>query len=482
MRSSLLPLARVHHGVQYVPGTLHLRIYAACDSAACTVLRTDADIQMVEQQVSDAALAVSATWVPVEDSVNTLLEDILDRDETSDIHVLSVILPLLLAAGCVAATTYLLRRRLLPYLIDGRSWWGKWYRPEAGPASAVNDRINAARIETGETEMLLASAEDTDGIHSTSATWRKHLANATATPHAARILVCAHGIGAHLLAFTALTIAGCALWAPRTAVGVGSVTWSAGVLASAAAGWRVVCSQLQLRISTRRAPVYAVACALAAPAAGCAVWITLAVYRSAVGGATRVLTKQLACVAVSWACLGTVLAVLGARLATQFASPPALRVVKIRPPLPAMSPSIRMFIYTIGLVSYMGSAVPFIFLMRSSWGSAVRFGATLVILSGAAGLVVAATSSVLLTYLLLDADYYAWQWPVTVACGSVSLYSLVGAAVYFLLSGVGGGVSALLYVMQSTVLAVAAGACAVTVGWCASYAFVVSIYSSAKSD
>ena len=57
-----------------------------------------------------------------------------------------------------------------------------------------------------------------------------------------------------------------------------------------------------------------------------------------------------------------------------------------------------------------------------------------------------------------------------------------GDAVYFLLSGVGGGASTLLYVLQSTLLAVAAGACAVTAGWCAAHAFVVSIYSSAKSD
>jgi transmembrane 9 superfamily protein 2/4 len=97
--------------------------------------------------------------------------------------------------------------------------------------------------------------------------------------------------------------------------------------------------------------------------------------------------------------------------------------------------------------------------------------------------IVCAEVSVVLTYMHLCVEDWAWWWKSFFASGSVAFYVFLYALNYLFFDlRVSGTVSAVLYVGYSTIMALAIMLATGTIGFLVSFYFVHYLFSSVKLD
>lgn len=98
-------------------------------------------------------------------------------------------------------------------------------------------------------------------------------------------------------------------------------------------------------------------------------------------------------------------------------------------------------------------------------------------------IITTATVTILLTYFLLCAENYQWQWRAFFASGACSFYILFQALIYLIYKmSLGGFISYVLYIGYSLLLAFTAFVLTGTIGFIASFFFIRKIYASIKID
>ncbi|VVT58768.1 uncharacterized protein SAPINGB_P006374 [Magnusiomyces paraingens] len=94
-----------------------------------------------------------------------------------------------------------------------------------------------------------------------------------------------------------------------------------------------------------------------------------------------------------------------------------------------------------------------------------------------------ATVTVLLTYFLLCAENYHWQWRAFFAAGACSVYILLQAVVYLVFKlSLGGFISNVLYIGYSVLLSFVVFVLTGSIGFIVAFFFVRKIYGSIKID
>ncbi|OAQ95873.1 hypothetical protein LLEC1_06718 [Akanthomyces lecanii] len=152
--------------------------------------------------------------------------------------------------------------------------------------------------------------------------------------------------------------------------------------------------------------------------------------------------------------------------------PPSTTYLK---PIPSM--------LIVGLLPFGAIFVELYFIMNSIWFSRVYYMFGFLFLCYSLMVVVCATVTILLTYFLLCSENYHWQWRSFLAAGMSGGYIFLNCLLYLVTKvKLGGFAGTVLYVGYSALISFLFFILAGSIGYFASWWFVMRIYKSIKID
>ncbi|ATY61858.1 endosomal integral membrane protein, putative [Cordyceps militaris CM01] len=152
--------------------------------------------------------------------------------------------------------------------------------------------------------------------------------------------------------------------------------------------------------------------------------------------------------------------------------PPSTTYLK---PIPSM--------LIVGLLPFGAIFVELYFIMNSIWFSRVYYMFGFLFLCYSLMVVVCATVTILLTYFLLCSENYHWQWRSFLAAGMSGGYIFLNCLLYLITKvKLGGFAGTVLYVGYSALISFLFFILAGSIGYFASWWFVMRIYKSIKID
>ncbi|KAM0666991.1 hypothetical protein ACQRIT_005680 [Beauveria bassiana] len=137
----------------------------------------------------------------------------------------------------------------------------------------------------------------------------------------------------------------------------------------------------------------------------------------------------------------------------------------------------------VGLLPFGAIFVELYFIMNSIWFSRVYYMFGFLFLCYSLMVVVCATVTILLTYFLLCSENYHWQWRSFLAAGMSGGYIFLNCLLYLITKvKLGGFAGTVLYVGYSALISFLFFILAGSIGYFASWWFVMRIYKSIKID
>ncbi|PHH64397.1 hypothetical protein CDD81_4618 [Ophiocordyceps australis] len=137
----------------------------------------------------------------------------------------------------------------------------------------------------------------------------------------------------------------------------------------------------------------------------------------------------------------------------------------------------------VGLLPFGAIFVELYFIMSSIWFSRIYYMFGFLFLCYGLMVVVCAAVTILMTYFLLCAENYNWQWRSFIAAGMSGGYIFLNCLLYLLTKVKLGGLAGMvLYVGYSALISFLFSILAGSIGYFASWWFVQRIYSSIKID
>ncbi|KAM3511528.1 hypothetical protein MY11210_004814 [Beauveria gryllotalpidicola] len=137
----------------------------------------------------------------------------------------------------------------------------------------------------------------------------------------------------------------------------------------------------------------------------------------------------------------------------------------------------------VGLLPFGAIFVELYFIMNSIWFSRVYYMFGFLFLCYSLMVVVCATVTILLTYFLLCSENYRWQWRSFLAAGMSGGYIFLNCLLYLITKlKLGGFAGMVLYVGYSALISFLFFILAGSIGYFASWWFVMRIYKSIKID
>ncbi|EJP66605.1 hypothetical protein MY5147_001955 [Beauveria neobassiana] len=137
----------------------------------------------------------------------------------------------------------------------------------------------------------------------------------------------------------------------------------------------------------------------------------------------------------------------------------------------------------VGLLPFGAIFVELYFIMNSIWFSRVYYMFGFLFLCYSLMVVVCATVTILLTYFLLCSENYHWQWRSFLAAGMSGGYIFLNCLLYLITKvKLGGFAGTVLYIGYSALISFLFFILAGSIGYFASWWFVMKIYKSIKID
>ncbi|CAM6092358.1 unnamed protein product [Calypogeia fissa] len=185
-----------------------------------------------------------------------------------------------------------------------------------------------------------------------------------------------------------------------------------------------------------------------------------------------------------WFCISVPLTLLGGFLGARAEQVPyPVRTNQIPREIPPQKYPSWLLVLGAGTLPFGTLFIELFFIMSSIWMGRVYyvFGFLFVVL--VLLVIVCAEVSVVLTYMHLCVEDWAWWWKSFFASGSVAFYVFLYAMNYLIFDlRVKGTVSAVLYIGYSTLMALAIMLATGTIGFLVSFYFVHYLFSSVKLD
>jgi len=154
---------------------------------------------------------------------------------------------------------------------------------------------------------------------------------------------------------------------------------------------------------------------------------------------------------------------------------------QIPPTTTYLKPIPSMFI--VGLLPFGAIFVELYFIMSSIWFSRIYYMFGFLFLCYGLMIVVCAAATILLTYFLLCAENYHWQWRSFMAAGMSGGYIFLNCLLYLVTKvKLGGLAGTVLYIGYSALISLLFFILAGSIGYFASWWFVQRIYKSIKID
>lgn len=189
---------------------------------------------------------------------------------------------------------------------------------------------------------------------------------------------------------------------------------------------------------------------------------------------------------VIWFAISVPLSGLGSFVALKkepFSYP--VRTNQIPRQVPTQPKSLRFFpsIALTGILPFCAIFVEIYYIYNSLWFHKVYYMFGFLFVCYVLMIITTATVTILLTYFLLCAENYQWQWRAFFASGACAFYILLQAIVYWVYKmSLGGFISNFLYIGYSLLISFVAFILTGSVGFIASFFFVRKIYGSIKID
>ncbi|KAF4126913.1 transmembrane 9 superfamily member 2/4 [Geosmithia morbida] len=170
------------------------------------------------------------------------------------------------------------------------------------------------------------------------------------------------------------------------------------------------------------------------------------------------------------------------------------RAVPIEPPvrtnqIPRQIPPVTTYlkpvpsVLIVGLLPFGAIFVELYFIMSSIWFSRIYYMFGFLFLCYVLMIMVCASVTILMTYFLLCAENYNWQWRSFIAAGMSGGYIFLNCLLYLITKvKLGGLAGTVLYVGYSALISLLFFVLAGTIGYLASWWFVQRIYKSIKID
>jgi transmembrane 9 superfamily protein 2/4 len=137
----------------------------------------------------------------------------------------------------------------------------------------------------------------------------------------------------------------------------------------------------------------------------------------------------------------------------------------------------------VGLLPFGAIFVELYFIMSSIWFSRIYYMFGFLFLCYGLMIIVCASVTILMTYFLLCAENYHWQWRSFLAAGMSGGYVFLNCLLYLITKvSLGGLAGTVLYVGYSAIISMLFSILAGTIGYFASWWFVQRIYKSIKID
>lgn len=422
----------------------------------------------------------STRWVDVEDGWAERVSNVLDNDDETSVQVAALIVSL--AGALIMATIVLLsiRRRLLPYLVEGSSWWASFRRVVPFERRVANREME---MNDCESQKLLTEPGDTSTETYEAAQWRLLFGDVMRPPRRLRLMATILGAGAHILTVIILATfsfsTGIINLRSSAACSIGLIIIA--IISSPTAAYAATRVLVLGSVKQRRAmlvPVFAAVLTL--PTVVAIVAITVNAHRLAASATNVLRAHTLVTTLVIWMLAVVPLTASGMRAALAFAPLPTLRINPIPRPLGTRPNIITIVTIATGLLSFFGAAIPLFFVVNGSWGNHTAAAGGLLIACGAAGAAVAATGTVLLVFLLLNAGCWNWWWAAVAAPATIVPLCILAALMYFAASGAAGSGTFTAFFVYTTALSFAVGGSAAWIGWSAAAHFITTIFSHSK--
>ncbi|RMZ87344.1 hypothetical protein DV736_g5429, partial [Chaetothyriales sp. CBS 134916] len=204
------------------------------------------------------------------------------------------------------------------------------------------------------------------------------------------------------------------------------------------------------------------------------------------GGSGAVPLTTMLAIIVLWFLISVPLSVAGSWLG--FKHPPfepPTRVNQIPRQIPPVTQSLRLLpsILMTGILPFCAIFVELYFILNSLWASRVYYMFGFLFVCFGLMVLTSACVTILLTYFLLCAEDYRWQWRAFIGSGMMGGYVFLNALFFWATRIKFGGLTgAVLYIGYSALMSFLVAVLSGTIGFLAAYAFCFRIYRSIKVD
>lgn len=194
---------------------------------------------------------------------------------------------------------------------------------------------------------------------------------------------------------------------------------------------------------------------------------------------------MLALVAI-WFIISIPLSLLGSFLGFKkeaFSYP--VRTNQIPRQIPPQPKSLKLFptVALAGILPFGAIFIEIYYIYNSLWFHKIYYMFGFLFMCYFLMIITTATVTILLTYFLLCAENYQWQWRAFIASGACSFYIFLHAIIYLICQlSLGGFTSNVLYLGYSILITFIAFVLTGSIGFIASFFFIRKIYASIKID